>query len=93
MTIDVEDVVWVVVAGTVVILYEFALGLAGHVTVTLERLVITTLEMAPTAAAGITNVTELTLPPVPAGTFETTVNRYEVPPIRPVNVSDVPPVV
>jgi hypothetical protein len=65
----------VVVAGVVVIEYELALALPGHVTVTLVRLVIVMLVIDATAAAGVTGDTELTVPPVPAGTTERMVKR------------------
>lgn len=67
---DTVPVVCVVVAGVVVTEYELALALAGHVTVTLDKLVIVMLVMDATAAAGVTNDTELVDPPMPFGTTD-----------------------
>jgi hypothetical protein len=60
----------VVVAGVVLIEYELALALPGHVTATLVRPAIVILAIDVTAAAGVTYETELTLPPVPVGTTD-----------------------
>jgi hypothetical protein len=60
----------VVVVGVVLIEYELALALPGHVTVTLVRPAIVMLVIDATAAAGVTNNTELTVPPVPDGTTD-----------------------
>jgi hypothetical protein len=83
----------VVVVGVVLIEYELALALPGHVTVMLVRPAMVMLAIDATAAAGVMYDTELTLPPVPVGTIDSTVNRYGIPPVRPVNVRDVPLVV
>jgi hypothetical protein len=60
----------VVVTGVVVIEYELALALPGHVTVTLDKLVMVMLVIDATAAAGVTYDTELVDPPMPFGTTD-----------------------
>ena len=62
--------VCVVVAGVVLIEYELALALPGHVTVTLVRPAMVTLVIDEMAAAGVTYDTELNVPPIPVGTTD-----------------------
>jgi len=70
LTSDTPLVICVVVAGVVLIEYELALALPGHVTMTLVRPAMVMLAIDATAAAGVTNNTELTVPPVPVGTTD-----------------------